>query len=268
MPTVSEVCSFLDRLAPPELSEAWDNTGLLIGRQRAEIRSLMTCLTLTQEVADEAVTQKVQMIVTHHPILFRGTKQICDQTTEGRILLTLIESGIAVFSAHTRFDSAAGGINQQLAESFGLHEIQPLVPSISEPGVGNGRMGILRSPQILANFLETIASAIGANGMEFCGDPDQRVRKVAVCCGAADGFLAEAGQRECDVFVTGEARFHVAVDARARGMALVLAGHYYSERPAMELLAATLSSEFSKLRIFASESESNPLRMYRIGETL
>lgn len=267
MPTVSDVCSFLDQLAPPELSESWDNTGLLVGRKNVPVYRLMTCLTLTPNVAEEAIRRDVQLIVTHHPLLFRGTKQITDDTVEGVILLALIQSQTAVFSPHTRFDSAAGGINQQLAESFGLESIRPLLPMADHPDRGGGRIGVLPVPVPLPKFLSTVAQAVSADRLEYCGKNEAMVRVVGVGCGAAESFLAEAAAQHCDTFVTGEARFHSALDAQSRGISLVLTGHFASERPAVQNLADVLQSRFPDVRVFASDFDLNPLTLFQPAPT-
>ena len=98
----------LERIAPPELAESWDNTGLLVGHREQQVRRILTCLTLTADVADEAVETGAQMIVSHHPVLFRGAKQITSDSVDGRVLLLLMENRIAVYSPHTAFDSSGG----------------------------------------------------------------------------------------------------------------------------------------------------------------
>ncbi len=262
MPTVSDVCSCLNQIAPPELSESWDNTGLLLGRQTSEVSRLLTCLTVTSDVVNEAVTEKVQMIVSHHPVLFRGTKQISDRNIEGGMLLQLIEAGIAVYSPHTAFDSAATGINQQLAEKFGLKEVQPLLPHQTLEGTGAGRLGRLLEPMLLADFLKVISTSVGTSFLQFCGNPQALVHQIGIGCGAAEGFLSDGVRLGCDTFVTGEARFHTVLDARDRGINLVLTGHYCSERPAVEFLAQALSVHFPQISCFASRVERDPLSFY------
>ena len=123
MAIVSDICRFLEDLAPLHLAEKWDNVGLLLGRDRETVKRLMTCLTLTLPVADEAIAEHAQMIVTHHPILFHGTKKITDQSIDGQLILRLAEAGIAVYCPHTAFDNAEDGINHQLAEAIGLSQI-------------------------------------------------------------------------------------------------------------------------------------------------
>ena len=262
MSTVSDVIAYLEKFAPPALAEDWDNVGLLVGRQAAEVTRLMTCLTLTPDVAQEAVQQGVRMVVSHHPVLFRGTKKITDANSEGHMLLQLIENGVSVYSPHTSFDSAEMGINHQLAESFGLSGIQPLRPHENVEGLGSGRAGRLAPSVPLSDFLEAVRSAVDSEYVEFSGSADAQVSHVAVACGAAAEFLTDAIQLGCDTFVTGEARFHSALEARTEGMNLILLGHYASERPAVEQLAKTLSAEFADVEVFPSRAEVDPLSVF------
>ena len=126
MPTVAAVIEFLERLAPPALAADWDNVGLLLGERTAEVRRIMTCLTVTPDSAAEAVAEGAGLIVTHHPILFRAVKRLTDATPEGRTLLALARAGVAVYSPHTAFDDAEDGINALLARRLGLIGVGPL----------------------------------------------------------------------------------------------------------------------------------------------
>src|SRR5262245_14198776 len=126
MPTVADITAALDSLLPPELAADWDNVGLLLGDPKSDVRRIVTCLTVTPVVAEEAVEVGAQLIVTHHPILFRGVKRLTTATPEGRAVLALARAGIAVYSPHTAFDNANGGINDRLAARLGLTEVRPL----------------------------------------------------------------------------------------------------------------------------------------------
>src|SRR3954451_12870400 len=109
MPTIAAVAEFLEAFAPAHLAADWDNVGLLLGERDAEVRRIVTCLTVTPEVVAEVVAEQAQLIVTHHPILFRGAKRLTDATAEGRMLFALIRHGVAVYSPHTAFDNTRDG---------------------------------------------------------------------------------------------------------------------------------------------------------------
>src|SRR5690349_10987405 len=123
MLTVSAVAAFLETFAPPRLAAEWDNVGLLVGDSRHSVERVMTCLTVTPASVAEAIAEKADLIVTHHPMLFSAVRRITNDTPDGKMLLDLIAAGIAVFSPHTAFDSARSGINQRLAEGLGLSDV-------------------------------------------------------------------------------------------------------------------------------------------------
>jgi len=259
MPVVADVIAFLRQFAPTDLAESWDNVGLLVGDESWPAKKVMTCLTLTEDVAQEAAATGAGLVVSHHPLLFKAVKRITAETSEGRTLLTLIGGGIAVYSPHTAFDSAAGGINHRLAAKLGLVDVRPLRPATDEGLAGGGRFGRLTEDVSLARFLAGVREALGQEVVGYVGDPESKVRTVAVACGSAAEFLEDAGRAGCDVLVTGEARFHACLEARSRGLAMVLAGHYATERPAVEELAAVISRQFPELEANPSLVERDPL---------
>lgn len=128
MPTVADVSAFLDRFAPPGTAADWDNVGLLVGDPAGPAGRVMTCLTVTPAVVAEAVADGVTLIVSHHPVLFRGAKKLTAATPDGRLLLPLLRTGVAVYSPHTAFDNCPGGINDGLAARLVLTGVKPLRP--------------------------------------------------------------------------------------------------------------------------------------------
>jgi len=128
MPLVSDVCGYLDRFAPPATAADWDNVGLLLGDPNRPAFRILTCLTVTPEVVAEAIEERVELIVTHHPILFRGAKRLTTASADGKLLLPLIQWSIAVYSPHTAFDNCHGGINDGLCYRLGLADVRPLRP--------------------------------------------------------------------------------------------------------------------------------------------
>ncbi len=262
--TVQSVSVFLDQFAPLSTAESWDNVGLLLGDSAQEIDSILTCLTLTPDVAAEAIERNVGLIVTHHPILFRAVQKITAETPEGRMLLDLVANRIAVYSPHTAFDSAVKGINQQWSEQLKLQNINPLRPfdesELVEQSPGAGRCGDLPNSVSLNQFIEQVKEVCKIKQLQFVGDLNQQVNKVGIACGAAAEFMHEAAALDCDVLITGEARFHDCLEARTKPIGLMLVGHYASERFACEQLATVLQAEFPGLNIFASEVESDPIQ--------
>jgi dinuclear metal center YbgI/SA1388 family protein len=258
MLSVADVSRFLNEFAPPALAESWDNVGLLVGRNDQPVERLMTCLTITPPSASEAVAGRADLIVSHHPLPFRPLSRLTSETTEGRLLLELIGAKIAVFSPHTAFDSAQDGINQRLAGALQLGDVGPLVPGL-EAGQGSGRFGTLAAAITLEELAARVKQWLAIDNIQAVGLLDQPVRCVAVACGSAGEFLAPSAVAGCDCLVTGEVRFHTCLEAESLGMGLVLAGHFASERFAVEQLADVLARQFPALQVWASKQEKDPL---------
>jgi len=257
---IQDACQFLEQFAPLALAESWDNVGLLIGRPENSLRAVMTCLTVTPDSVAEAIDQQADLIVSHHPFPFHSLKKITAATVNGRMLLDLIEANIAVYSPHTAFDSAAGGINQSLSELLQLENIVPLTPlgEATDPW-GAGRQGQWTTSRALAEIAQRIKELLRIPYVQFVGHPEQLVQRVAVGCGSAGSFLEHARSAGCDLFVTGEATFHRSLEAQAEGIGLLLLGHYGSERFAVERLAGQLGEQFPPLRVWASKREQDPI---------
>jgi dinuclear metal center YbgI/SA1388 family protein len=264
MPTVDDILVQLEEFAPLSGAEEWDNVGLLVGDRGRVVTRLMTCLTLTPASAAEAIKQRAELVVVHHPLPFRPLTRITTETTPGRLLWDLIGAGVSVFSAHTAFDSAAKGINQQWAEGLKLTHIEPLVESLeaaAEVRTGAGRCGDAAGQLPLLDLCENLKRMLSIDRVRIVGDEKQLVKRVAVACGSGGSFLEAARAKGCDCFVTGEASFHTCLEAESAEMSLVLCGHFASERFAMEQLAATLANWFPEVAVWASRTERDPLRM-------
>jgi dinuclear metal center YbgI/SA1388 family protein len=260
MMTLQELCAFLEQFAPARLAEEWDNVGLLVGDPARPITRVMTCLTITPASAREAVEEQADVIVTHHPRPFRAMKRLTTETVPGRLLLELIGAKIAIHSPHTAFDSAAAGINQRLAEGLSLLDIRPLQTRLGEiESIGNGRLGRLAAPRSLREVAQQVRKFLKVDGLHQVGSDEQSIRSIAVACGSAGQFLDSARRAGCDLLVTGETSFHTCLEAEAEGVALLLPGHYASERFGVEALAEVLKAEFKTLKVWASQREADPL---------
>lgn len=266
MSDVASIVELLESLAPTHLAEEWDNVGLLVGDAAHPVSRIMTCLTLTEDVAAEAVDEQADLVVTHHPLPFRPLKRLTTATSEGRVLWELMGAGISVYSPHTALDSAAEGINWQLADGLNLAEIEPLVPhdpNQPEAPLGAGRCGAVLEPTSLAQLAARVRELLAIDHLRVAGDEDQPIARVAVACGSGGSLLDAAVDCGADALVTGEATFHTVLAARSAGIALVLVGHYASERFALERLAERLASGRPALHVWASRRERDPLQLLR-----
>jgi len=266
MTSVGDICKALGQIAPVCLAAEWDNVGLLVGDRKSAVTHIMTCLTVTPETVAEAIDKQAGLIVTHHPFPFAPLKTITTDTNLGTMLWQLAQAGISVYSAHTAFDSAARGINQQIAEGLNLKDIKPLEPindpqSAATEGLGTGRYGTVEFAS-LAELAQRAKSVFNIESLHIVGDSERPLVKVGIACGSAGKFIRCASRQGCDVLVTGEARFHTCLEARALGIAMILLGHYASERFALDNLAATLADHFSELTVWVSTDEEDPLTLH------
>jgi dinuclear metal center YbgI/SA1388 family protein len=249
---VSDLVLYLDGEYPVFLSEAWDNIGLLVGDDSCLVERVMTCLTVTDLVCAEAVRLGVNLIVSHHPFPFRPLKRITSSTVEGRLLLKLISAGIAVYSPHTAHDSAPDGVNQQLAVILGLVDVVHLNPN------GSGRVGNSCGKLTLGDYVKIVNERIGQ--CCYVGELSNRVERVAIGCGAAEDFVDRAVEFGAGLLLLGEARYHSLLRAEAMGLAVILTGHYASERFAMETLANKIAAKFPTISCTASKEEKDVIK--------
>lgn len=226
--TVDDIIKIMNGIAPPRLAENWDNVGFLVGRKDTEVKRILVALDLTPEALKQALEQKVQMIITHHPVIFKGLKKISDQDWQQEIILSCIENKIAVFSAHTNLDSAMGGVNDVLAELLEIQEPRVLVANEESEYSGLGRIGFLEEPLELPEFLSRVKKALNIKNI-VCADAGQKVHKVAVCGGAGADFIEEALLQGADTYVTGDVKYHDAQNAVFSGLNIVDGTHQATE---------------------------------------
>lgn len=250
---VGEVLSFLQEKAPFELQEGFDNAGFLVGRETAQVSKILVALDITQQVAEEAAELGAQLIVAHHPIIFGGARSVTDQTVTGRIVLSLVEHGIAAICAHTNLDAVEGGVNDALALRLGLTGIGQLkqtgVDGQGRP-YGIGRVGTV-TQQPLYDFAMGVKRLLGANGLRLV-DGGRPVRKVAVGGGACGEMMEDAIALGCDTFVTSDVKYHQFLEAKAQGLNLIDAGHFPTEDVVCPVLQDWLAQRFPQVTVTVS----------------
>ena len=236
-----DVMDVMERIAPKRLAEEWDNPGLLVGNPDDEVRRILVSLDVREETAARAAAEDFQMIVSHHPVIFKGLKKLRTDLPDGRLLGALLRSGIAVFSAHTNLDCAEGGVNDVLAKRIGLDPatIGALgnAESLSE---SLGRVGKLSAPMEARAFARQVRAGLRAANVRFVSGGSRLVKKVGLCSGSGAEFIERAALLGCDAFVTGDVRYHDAQRAAALGIHVIDAGHFATEQPVVEILAARL----------------------------
>ena len=248
MPTVREVEEALYALAPRGLAQSWDNVGLLVGDPDREVTAVLVALDVTQAVAEEAVREGCGLIVAHHPLMncaWSPVQSVRTDLPQGKLITTLIQSGISAICMHTNLDSARGGVNDALAAALGLREVGPL----GEDGIG--RTGVLEREMPLAEFAAYVKERLGAGGVRYA-DGGKPVRRVAVGGGACGEYAALAASLGCDTFVTADLKYHDFQNAPHMGLNLLDAGHFPTENVVCPVLETYLADRFPGLSVLRS----------------
>ena len=232
--TVNDLVALLEEFMPSNLAEDWDNVGLMIGRRGKTVKKILLALDLTKEVVEQAISQKVDLIVTHHPAIFKKLKRVVDNDWQQDLLLTLAENGIAVYSAHTNLDCVSTGVNDVLAKLLKLEDTDVL-----DDSNGLGRIGVVEE-MALADYAQLVKASLKADYV-IVGDAGKPVHKVAVCGGAGSDLIDIALAKGADTLVTGDVKYHSAQQAVFSGLNIIDAGHQPTELPVLDKLADRLS---------------------------
>lgn len=238
----------LEARYPRQEAMDWDNVGLLVGRRDKEIQKVLVTLDVTEEVIEQAVAKKVDLIVSHHPLLFSSVKRITDETVTGRRLLTLLKEDIGCYAAHTNYDVLRMG--ELAAARLSLTSQVPLEPTSETEGIG--KVGLLSEEMSLEAFCKLVKTKFQLSDVKVFGKGEQKVRKIAICPGSGKGMMEHAIKQGADVLLTGDIDHHTGLDAVAEGLMIVDAGHYGLEYLFIEDMAATLqdfSLDVEKVKI-------------------
>ena len=259
----------LEKFAPLPLQESWDNAGLQIGLTEAEVSGALLCLDVTEAIIDEAVAKGCNLVVSHHPLLFRGLKQVSDANDVQRTVRKAILNNVAVVSMHTNLDNARGGVNFKIAERLGLQRVHfgleswPL--SAEEPlstlSSGQWVMGELPQPMVACDFVLHVKKQMDAE-CAMCNQLLRRsITKVAICGGAGDFLLDEVIAHNADAFITGEMHYHQYF-GHEQQIQLCVIGHYESEHFTTEIFRDIIQKECPDVRTEIAETNTNPIHYY------
>jgi len=274
---VGQWVALVDARYPERDAQVWDATGLQVGDPDDPVSAVLVCLDVTPETLAEAADVGAELVLAHHPLLFRPLARLTPATAPGRLALHAARHRIAVLAAHTNLDAAVPGTSDPVADLLGLVDSVPLQPLAALPGVGTGagaggsqgarRKGIglvgeLAPPRTLGALAAAVRDGLPAPHLRVAGDLDALVTRVAVCGGAGDALVDAARAAGAQALVTGDLRHHVALDARTLGMAVVDAGHHATEAAALPRLAAELEAAARRhglaARVLASSVVTDP----------
>lgn len=250
--TVDDIIAVIEQIAPLDLAEQWDNCGLQVGSRNQQVKKVWVALDPLLFVVDAAVHQGIDLIITHHPLLFQSVKNIDLESAIGKVIAKAVDHRIALYAAHTNMDSAHHGINARLADLLGLSGVEPLLPAdgdvdyhhtlelVEAPQTGLGRIGWLDPPQTVGKLVESIKRCLNLTSVRIAGDAHLKVRRAAVCSGAGSSLMETFLSSDAQVYISGDLRYHDARVVEEAGRALIDVGHFASEQIVIDSLVNQL----------------------------
>lgn len=259
MVKVAEISGAIEEFAPKSLQENYDNAGLQVGDPQAGVTAVLVCLDVTEEVLKEAKERECNLVVSHHPLIFRGLKSLTGADTTQRLVMEALKDNIAVYSAHTNLDSTWDGVSHEIARKLDVKDPEVLEPQTGNPKAGLGVIGNIK-PLPKIEFLRKVKETFKVAALKYSAQsPMLVVRRVAVCGGAGASLITSAIQAGADIIVTGDVKYH---DFTSFGSEIIIAdiGHYESELCSREILARIIREKFKDTPVYLSDSESNPIK--------
>ena len=256
---VTDIAKAIEDFAPLSLQEDWDNPGLQVGDRNMEVSGVLLCLDVTEDIIREAGKRDCNMIVSHHPLIFGGLKNLTGDTPTQRIVAGAIRDNIAIYSAHTNLDSAFEGVSYEMAHMLAMKDCRPLSPSRS--GNGSQGLGIIGTvaPTPKLEFLRKVKETFAVKDLRYSAQtPRIVVRNVALCGGSGASLIKDAIRVGADVYICGDLKYH---DFTSFGSDILLAdiGHFESELCSRKILSRAIRSAYPECVIYFSESEKSPI---------
>ena len=262
---IKEIIAALEQFAPLPLQESYDNAGLQCGLTEAEALGALLCLDVTEEVLREAVDLGCNLVVSHHPLLFHGLKQVCDADLVQRCLRLAIQNAICIYSAHTNLDNAEDGVNFRIAEKLGLIDVELFQPRVVTIGArqvkcGSGVIGYLPLAEDSLAFLQRVKQAFVVEALMHNQLLERPIQSVVICGGAGDFLLPDAVHAEADAFLTGEMHYHTWF-GHEQELQIAVLGHYESEQYTREIFREILERAAPLLPLYDTEVRTCPIQI-------
>ena len=254
---IRQVMDALERVAPLPLQESYDNAGLQVGLTEAEISGVLLCLDVTEAIVDEAVGKGCNLIVAHHPLIFRKLAHIGGGNYVERAVMKAIKNDVAIVAAHTNLDNAEGGVNFKMAEKIGLQGLASLQGPVVD-GKWSGVVGELPEPMAAEAFIDLLKRQFGVASLRANELLERPIRRVALCGGSGSFMLGDAIRATADAFVTGEMSYHEFFDHEQQ-LQICVIGHYESEQFTTEIFRDIIAREYPELPVLIAETSTNPI---------
>ena len=255
--TIKSVSDYIEKIAPLNQSEDFDNVGLLIGNEMTEVKGVLVTLDTLEETVDEAIRKNCNLIVSFHPIIFDGLKKINGNSYVEKVVLKAIQNNIAIYATHTALDNSNVGVSAKMCEVLGLKNYNILIPKEDE-NIGMGMIGDLPEPMQEEDFLKFTKKTFKTNGIRFSSKIGKSVKKIAVLGGSGSFAISNAIQKKADVYISADFKYHDFFKAEGK-ILLIDVGHYESEQFTKNLLVEYLTKKFTSFAIILSEKSTNPI---------
>lgn len=256
--TCRDIIDAVNGFAPLGFQESWDNSGVQLGCIDDECRGALLCVDVTPAVVDEAISRGCNLIISHHPLLFKALRNITGATPVEVAVMRAIRHGIAVYSAHTSLDSTRGGVSHAMAARLGARVVSVLSPSASDPEVGLGVLARFDEPISGDVLVERVHRAFDSPVARCSVMPQGMIEYVAMCGGSGGEFIPLARAAGASAYITSDVRYHDFVD-HGREIFIVDIGHYESESCAKDIFYRVISEKFPNFAVYYSEIEKNPI---------
>lgn len=255
---VADVAAAIERFAPKRLQEPYDNTGLQVGNPNTEVTGIMLCLDVTREIMEEARRKNCNMVISHHPLIFKGLQNLTDANEVQRTVVDAIRNNMVLYAAHTNLDSAHEGVSYEIAHRLGIENLQVLDP---KEGYGDAGLGVVGdiTPMPTLEFLRHLKDTFSVRCLRYSARTRKLVvRRIAVCGGAGSSLITNAIAAGADLMITGDVKYH---DFTGWGDEIVIAdiGHYESELCATKIISRIISTQWPHLTLREAENEKNPI---------
>lgn len=225
-----DIINIMEKYASTSIAESWDNVGLILGDENSSVQNVLVALDINDDVIQEAINLNCNMIITHHPFIFKSIKSIKSSDVIGNRIIKLIKNNISVYTAHTNLDITNNGTNDTFATFLELNNLQPIFKA-ENSDLGIGRMGEFKEEITFIELINRVKKVINLDKLVVCGDLDKSIKKVAICTGSGGepNFIIEAKNQNCDAYITGDIKYHNSQIAQDLGLCLIDATHYASE---------------------------------------
>lgn len=263
MAKVKDVVKVLEEYAPVNLKMDFDNVGLLVGYSENQVDRILVSLDITDDVISEAIKQKAQLIVSHHPLFF-SVKSVTDTDRIGKKITALLSNKISAICMHTNLDAAVGGVNDALAKVAGLRKAARLVDEVFDEKrkpYSYGRVGFLKESVKFKDYLETIKTSLNSTGLRYY-DAGRDVYKVATVGGSGGNYLKNALTHECDTLITSDIKYDVFLEAKEAGVNIIDGDHFCTENVVTPVLEKKLKEAFPDITVSVSKVHTQTAQFY------